>query len=321
MMSNQNAMLQINNNAMKSLHDVFGYDFMRFFEVLRFDGKITVNKIRKAAEACGFTPANSVIVALMTDTAAHSYHRGDLTAARITASGIDIDFRAPYKDGRRGFDHFITKSSFDDLRKIDSALTFVVCQRSEYLQPTKKQPANMNQRFRFSPDKVRRCGDGRGNTWHSGIWSLTETERNNKFDYEVPRYSNIRPATLTDIIDKSGYLLVDRRRELKRRADQARKEHEKAAYMARNDSAERLLTLANMVNALHDKLTIRLATATTSEALEAISNQLCSWRGGFDQVVRDFERFQERTKNRAYASPAEYDAAYNNLVSLINANM
>ena len=114
-----------------------------------------------------------------------------------------------------------------------------------------------------------------------------------------------------DWIDKSGYLLAERRDDLRRRAAALRAEREKAAYMAADNSAE-VEELRGMIEARKKEIVQQLQEATTAAELKEVETALSSWRG-LGCIVSDFERFERNTAAKKYGSNEESERIYNGI--------
>lgn len=120
-----------------------------------------------------------------------------------------------------------------------------------------------------------------------------------------------RPNDAGDLIDKSGYLLRERREDLKRRAAALRAEREKAAFLAADNSAK-VEELRGMIEARKNELVRQLQQATTAEAVREVEKALCSWKG-LGGIMGDFERFERNSAAKKYASIEEADRVYNGI--------
>lgn len=322
-------------NLMRALNAVFGFDFCASYHVIELDGKYTVNKIRKAVEAVA--PLYAVnryafrVVALCS-VDRPTYYAGRLYAVEITPDGFDIDHARSVNQSRfsssNSFDYCYKKAQFDELRKEESARCFVVVQASEHLRiyqgasRTWRREDLVKPGERYDLEKVNTFVYEFGGASYIGELEMrTRTASGELIRYEIPRYGKrdaIPAENVGEIIDKSGYLLQERRADLKRRANQARAEKERAAYQE-TDNREKVETLRNIIGAKRHALAYELEYAETAEAVEALYKKLRNYGDGFARIVEDFDRFEARTKAKSYPSIEASEKAYSDILARLMA--
>lgn len=318
-------------DLMRALHRVYGFDFCAPYFVGRIDGRYTVNKIRKAVEAVA--PLYAVnrygfrVVALCA-VDSPNWYSGRLYAVEITANGFDID-RA--KEVNRcglswvnSFDYCYKKAQFDELRKNDTARCIIVAQASEHLRSTwsknwrREDLIEEGARYRLIAPKTYRASFNDPRTFFSGAELQRIGGEATKISHSAPTRGRDRYTDLSQIIDKSGYLIASHRLDLQRRADERRAEKKRRAYEA-TENGEKVETLRAIIGAKRHALAVELEKATTYEAVEAISKKMRRYPDGFMYTVQDFERFEERTKAKNYPSIEASEKAYNAILTALMA--
>lgn len=308
------ALLTINPHALQGLHSLIGYDFQRPHTIARIEGRFTVNS---ALKAIGGAKRENVVTLLVMDHARSYLDR--LHLVTIDHAGrIDIDHEGGYKFG---LDNFCTKRTFEDIRKSDRAECFIICQRSEYAKKPQEKPFNTSARYEYIEGKDRKIGDGNGARWidrvtvraldgSNATHEITKDGRKYHFSTVVYRRLNeSRPQSRLDIIDKSGYILPERRADLLRRADMLRKERAKAAYQA-TDNAEKVEELRAMVEQKKREFSEAIINAANSEELRNTAHQLYF---KFMWTMSEYERFADKTVRRDYVSIHAAENAYNHI--------
>ena len=313
---NKKTLREANKNTLRGLHYYFGFDFQAPHKILYLAGNYTVKKIEKAAAAAGFS-ADAEIVILTRDNGPRAAWRRDWKAVEIVGGGVNVEFRRERSCPiwPRPFDTFYAKCSFEELRKEAGAETFIFCQEREYIKrPAAEKKADWSERFKLYG--IRRAGDGNGASWISRL-ELIETTSNGKrrVDYGEGggwyiRYG-WRPQDAGEIIDKSGYLLLERRDDLRRRAAALRAKREKAAYMAADNSAE-VEELRGMIQERKAEIVQQLQEATTADELQRVEKALARW-GGFAYIVHLFEEFERASINKSYRCIKEREDRYNEI--------
>lgn len=306
-------LLADNRDALRILHDVLGFDFESPFKAAKIEGKYTVNKILQtvAAQNCGNT--TGAIIAVLTRDNNPYRNNKDLNLCTVTAAGIKIDYKIPwYGNRRRTIDNFYTKKSFEEIRKTEKAETFIIWQDRQYIKKPVEKPVDLSARFKYVSHYY--CYSASMKEKYVNRVELRKTdEKGSKYTFEVIGrvfYAGSNyPTEINQVIDKSGYLLRDRRANLKRRAAALKAEHEKAAYNA-TENGGKVQELQTLIIARKAQIVKQLDAAQTSAEFEAVEKALARWRG-FAGIVADFERFKEKTENKSYTSCAASDQAYN----------
>lgn len=311
---NKKKLLAVSRNALRGLHELFGYDFCKPYEILHLSGKFTVNQVNRLAAAAGYG-LKSETVLLTRDPERAGYYDSDLRVVKIVGDGFKIEFsrRIPsYKRINDPFGHFYRKADFDALRKKNTAETWIILQAKENLRFPAEVKLDLTERFKIGKVDIstykgicvrgvelfRRDGKGEkldyqthGNYYYEGMW---------------------KPESVYEIFDKSGWYLHDRRENLKRRADALRAERAKAAYL-NTDNADKVRELQALIDRRKAEIVAQLSEAATSDEIDAVREAL-GWRGLYG-IVRDFEAFKENTEARKYSSIERSDDAYNAIKS------
>lgn len=307
-------LLSINPHVLQGLHNMIGYDFQQPHTIAHIKGRFTVNS---ALKAIGGANREKVVALLAKDHGTSYLNRLNLTTVD-SAGRIDIDHKGGYKFG---LDNVCTKGMFEDIRKSDRAECFIICQRSEYVKRPQEKPFNTSARYEYMPGKDSKCGDGHGTSWIDRITvraldgsnaahEITKNGHKYHFSTVVYRLPNeSRPQSHLEIIDKSGYLLPERRADLLRRADQLRKEREKAAYQA-TDNTEKVKELRAMVEQKKREFSEAIMNATNSEELRNTAHELYF---KFMWTMSEYERFADKTARHDYVSIHAAESAYNHI--------
>ncbi len=320
-MKNENIkhILSVNPETLRALHDCIGFDFQREFTAVDLGGSFTINRAQKAVTAAGYD--SSAVVALIVRDAdkrgtwRRKWHLVTLEGGRVN---IEHSYAHYWQMERRRvvhLDDFATKGVFEELRKLSTCEAFAIVQRAEYIRKPAARPVDWRARFKVLPSK-----------YAGNVELQTIGEKGRRFEYFRERYGvggvlwpeekeerqAVKQAGAVGIIDKSGYLLTDRRREWKRRAAALRSAREKAAADAQDYSAQ-IEELRQMIAARKAEIMRQFEAATTHKELYAVEKAL-SWAGGLGDAVRDFENFQQRAAGKKFGSPAQADRDYKAIV-------
>ena len=291
-------------NALRGLHDAFGFDFEQSFTILHSVIGFTVNKIQKALQAEGFS-ADSFAALLVYDKSWPRWRVATLQRGKVQAtferhelpSWWDLGYKEP-------FDRFYTKGSFEELRKA-GAEVYVIAQERAHLRKQEAKPIDYTARYRV----IDREWD-----YNRSIRLVRLDSKGNKVKYSEPAHRYRETVSLSDCIDKSGYPTYDRRENLRRRAQALREERAKAAYLAIDKQQEQIEELCGLIAVRQMELVEALTVANTSQDFKAIAKAIGEYGWNtFSGIVSDYETFCEKTRNKSYPSIEDSDRAYNKI--------
>ena len=309
-----------NKYTPRALHDCFGIDYNKPFFAACISGPATVNKIEKIITAAGMAPRNAENIVLIQDHTNRA-RRNDWYCVTLDGrGGFDIEHRDNYwRNGstRRGagFDWYYRKSDFNEDRKRNTAEIIIISQAAEHLHKPAEKTLAPGERY-----KVDNIINGYNPTGNKHYVSRVTLKRTNDHGTraEIGNTGRIiyrgqwEPETIGDVIDKSGYLVYDRRREWKRRARALRAEREKAAANAADYSKE-LAELDRLFRARRDSISAALAAATDSTDIKRIITALDDYKTGLKWAAYDLEMFQNAAENKKFTSPDRARAAYESI--------
>lgn len=320
--------LDSRRDLMRALNAVFGFDFQAPYHVERVEGHFTVNKIKKTVEAAAplyaVKPHAFRVVALVKQSPA-VYGYESLSAVEITPRGFDIEpargISHTFFDSSDSFSYFFTKRDFDDLRKSDGSYCLVVVQAAEHLRTIQKRSWRrtdlIREGERYDLEKVNTfVYEHGGAQFIRGVDIRTRTASGELISYELPichRDRAIPAKNIGAVIDKSGYLLIERRADLKRRADAMRAEKKRKAYME-TDNREKVEALRAIIAAKREALSRELREAKTAAEVETIYKQIRD----YSNSLARFEVFEARTASKEYPSIEAAEEAYNGVLWALN---
>lgn len=309
-------LLSENNKALQFLHAANGFDFEKDYFIAKLEDRFTFNTVKKAI---GENLAGDYTAALILKSKKgyYSYNKLyyiglDLTAGKfeplrkenLTYWGFDIDY-------------FFGKGDFEETRKNKTDHIYIIAQRNEYLTaPKEKTGFDPDQRFRYVPSEYgEKCGDGHGNTYINKITLMFLDGSAKQVEYKpYNHYSkDPRPASVSEVIDKSGYLIAHRRRELKRRAAVLRAEREKTAALNADFSNREKEIKAGI-----DSAKLHLAELALTIDSDADANAFDKTADSFRWLMFYYNRYTENAEKKAFASISAIENSLNDLQARIN---
>lgn len=291
---------QDNKAALQYLHDKFSFDFQKPVTVIKETGKFTANyvSIYLSKVITPFYPEDYEIVLLIRP---YDYrHQLDrLHAAVCDGDRFTVDLPRGYK---YDIDTFYNKRDFEENRKTRTAYYYIIAQKKEHLCLDHSVKIDYTERFEYIPKSYEQYCDGKGNTYYGRITIAHKDTNADAFEYPT-RYKNLKE--LSDIIDKSGYLVCEYRTALNRRVCAYKNKNRKAEFLA-TDYSGVVKELTEMFEALKNeiaKAVLNIANGSQARYIEKAVDKL-SW--GLSYFLTYKQRIEEKYyDSKQYAESAE----------------
>lgn len=317
---NLNELLKVNRCALRSLHDTLGFDFNAPYHVYKIDGKFTVRKIEKMIQADKYTFKNAM-VAVVTRRF-DNYWNKDFCLATVDNSGVNIDYKTHYYNNyvNSCLDTFNRKSDFEEYRKNDNTETYVFCQLKVNLAEQKTKQVNYSERFKYVPYEYGKCCDGKGNSWYSNIKLQLTEEKGTVVDYKVSNHCyGLKTENLEDIIDKSGYIVCEHRRDWQYKARKLREKRVKAAFET-TDNTAKINELEKLIAQRKNELAEAFKNAVTAKEIQNVGKAIGDYFNSLYRIVDDFEILKAKDANKEYSSIEVFNNAYNGILEKMKKN-
>lgn len=300
--------------AFMQLHNAFGFDFEKPFTMVYHEGNFTIASARKLL---GVEYDDFIIIIRNPE----NYCRRDrFMVVKAIGGGFDlVEGRTLgyYNNYRQSLDDYFRKSDFNEDRKSKTAQVFLFYQAKEYRHPKKTSSFDSSKRYKVG--KVTK-GSYNGTEYASQVELMPLDDNGHRFTWhpcgERTFYAgNLK--TLENCIDKSGYILTERRSDLECRAKALRRERERAAYLKTDDTAK-AQELEKKFAATKAAIISELEKATTSEEFDKVGKKIDGWHG-LRWIIGDINRYKAKTAARDYASIEDANKAYNEIASGLEA--
>ena len=309
----------VNRYTPRAVHDCFGIDYNKPFFAASIRGPFTVSKAEKAITAGGIDPRNAENIILIRDPA-HSYRNEWRVVTMDGRGGFDIEHRDNYyrrecTRRRAGFDNYYRKADFNEDRKSGTAEAVIISQHAEHLHKPAEKTLDPAERYKVVNFNLCRYAD-RNETYISRITLQRTNDHGTRA--EIGNTSRViyrgywEPATVEDAIDKSGYLVYDRRREWKRRARALRAERAKTAANAVDYSGQ-LAELDRLFTERKKAIAAALEAAETPNQIKKIHTMIDDYKTGLYWAAYDLEAFRDAAENKKFTSPEKARAAYESI--------
>jgi len=300
-------LLGANKKALAFLHNACGFDFQKDFFISRGEGRFTFNSVNKIVSE---NVSGSCKIALLVK--ANSSWKSNLNFVSLGKEKFNPTRHDNIKYWNYDIDYFFGIGDFEETRRGKTEYYFIIAQKMEYLSAPKPEAnIDLSQRFKYVPKQYEKAGDGHGKTWINNI-TLRLTDGSAKdFGYKPfeTRYSNDKTTdNVNEIIDKSGYLIIERHRELKGlahrlRADRAKNAASMADYTAREEA------IYEAIEAAKRKLSNKILIASTYEDMDLIEEAVKKLRW----IVFDMKLHDEYATGNKYSSVAEIENRLSNV--------
>lgn len=300
--------------AFMQLHNAFGFDFEKPFNMAYHEGNFTIASARKLL---GVEVDDFIIIIRNPE----NYCRRDrFMVVKAIGGGFDLvegKTLGYFNNWKQQLDDYFRKSDFNDDRKSTRAQAYFLYQAQEYRHAKKNVSFDSSKRY-----KVGEVTKGRYNDieYASQVRLMPFDDNGHKFTWQPCGSRTIyKPdlKPLEECIDKSGYILIERRNNLKCRAEALRRERARAAYLETNDAAK-VQELEEKFAATKAAIISELEKATTPEEFDKVGKKCEGWHG-LRWILNDLNRYKTRTAARDYTSIDEATRAYNDIFKALEA--
>lgn len=229
-----NELLKDRPQAFRQLHKLYGFDFESNFIYYEHTGNFTVNAIIKNASIQTGAQLNTIdykMVLLVkpfliwSKQNANTWYLVDIEENNKPSFDVgNICSKSGIYDG---LDNFFTLQDFNNERKDKKVKAVLIAQRAELLKPEKVNYIDYGERYAVADVSTISFISFKGEIY---ISSVTVKDGNGR--KTVLRLYERDIKTVDDLIDKSGYIVNERRADLKRRAEALRAERKKNEFLA-----------------------------------------------------------------------------------------
>lgn len=268
---------------MKKMHCAFGVDWTKPYAEIEHHGKFTVNSLKKELASQGYTPDDSLILAIVQGT--NSWDSGEYNVVRIRSTSFEIEVP-------RILDSYFRKYDFDNARKNPDCNCIFFAQKKCDLSCS-------SYRYEYS-------------TWSGGYYRKIENKSDPHERVNLKLCTNSDGIVYADNyvnpdIDKSGYILNAFRNDLNGRVKAYKAEKERNMYLS-TDNSDKVLTLERLINEYKERLSKEILNADTLSKVDELRDRV-SWSGLYG-IMQTFETFKKKTNEKSYKSITESNKDY-----------
>ena len=317
---------RFNKKSLKALNETFHIDYNKPMQAVLINGNTTIKQILKKIE---FT--NNTLIIVLTLDPENRYRNDEYRAATIDSlEHVEIGdgrYSHYHFDWKSGIDCYYGKSDFREQIKSKTSHTIVIAQERTHLAmpkelKSKKYDMDIDryERFKISnEDHAIKTYSYQCDPYIDEVKLIETTNNGRKFTYNTYQYQNFKTNDISNIIDKSGYIVELKRLDLLRGAKELKAERAKNAFMVA-DFSKQLEDLRIRITAKKLELIELLKNATTADQFKAISDSLDTWNNGYAQIVESFDRMQAGIKDKTYRSIDDFNDHYNRINQMLLAN-
>lgn len=280
-------LLKKEKNILKALHVLYDFDFQQEFEIVKFTGNFTHNRIKKELNKDELQNHNIAVV--ITNV---KYRESQIFVTKVTDTSFSLSFPKNIYYMCK-INDFYTKSYFEDIRKEKDLVCYIVSQKNEHKKPASPKKIDYTQRFKY----VRHIGlsDGRGRNGVSQVYLICKNGTGKEFTYRTQ--DGFYSTNINDFVDKSGYLLEEHRGDLLRKAKalKAKKEKNKVDSMDFSSDLEKAGANMDEIKKAISKAFIDNFNYETICKIDLIITRL-RW------ALNDFEIITEKNKKKKFSS-------------------
>lgn len=196
---------------------------------------------------------------------------------------------------------------FEEKRKNHQGKVFVIAQREMHILPRKENKINLLERFNYLKHDYIISGYGKkvNNIYLQDRNSNGKEAKVNAYGMTEKIYCD---ENISDCLDKSGYLLINRRIELKRKAQALKNQRDKAKALE-FDCMPYLDEMNKRIKEAKNVINIVLYEAQTTESV----NDLEKMTRCLYWVIYEMNKFEKLYQNKIFSSIEQINDIYNGL--------
>lgn len=291
---------QDNKTALKYLHDKYSFDFQKPVTIIKEEGKFTANyvSIYLSKVITPFFPEDYEIVLLIRH---YNYcnQLDKLHAVSCDGDKFTVDVPRGYK---YNIDTFYNKRVFEEIRKKRTAYYYIIAQKKKHLCLDHSVKIDYNERFDYFPGRCDQYSDGKGNTFYGQISISHKGTNAEPFEYNT-RYKNLQH--LSDIIDKSGYLVCEYRSGLNCRVSDYKSKKRKSEFLA-TDYSFTVKALNDLFETVKIQIADTVRNITTYSQARLAEKAMDKFAWGFSYFIKYRERIEKKEyDSKQYAESSE----------------
>lgn len=279
-------MLSRNGSIFKALHNGAGFDFEKDFAILKFNGKFTLNSLKKLSGVSDFSDYNAIIL-----SCGMKYQSDyDFLYAMVYNSGFGLSI--PNKVYFNGFSHFWGVGDFEKKRKEEEKTNYFIFQEKAFSTPYKEEEIDFSQRYNLFWS----CGlsDGKG---RHGISQYDIISRVTGSKFNIKTRNGFSSTDIHYFIDKSGYIVEPKKIDLVRQA-KALHTQRLAEEVKTVDFSKEVAMLENKLSLIREKIALESNNITNYESAAHVAKILSDLR--FD--IMDFDRLKNHISKNDFSS-------------------
>lgn len=317
---------RFNKRSLKALNSTFHIDYNKPMQAVLINGNTTIKQILKKIEY-----TNNTLIIVLTIDPENRYKNDEYRAATIDSlEHVEISdgrYSNYHFDWKSGIGSYYGKGDFREQIKSKTSHTIVIAQERTHLAmpkelKSKKYDMDVDRYERFkiaNEDHAIKTYSYQCDPYIDEIKLVETTNNGHKFIYHTYQYQNFKTNDISNIIDKSGYIVELKRLDLLRGAKELKAERAKNAFMVA-DFSKQLEDLRIRITAKKLELIELLKNATTANQFKSISDSLDTWNNGYAQIVESFDKMQAGIKDKTYKSIDDFNNHYNRINQMLLAN-
>lgn len=299
-------LLKENRKALQFLHTAAGFDFESDYFIAKLEEKFTYNSVINAVKP--YFNSNYKIALLVSPVVGCC--KSGLYYAVVRDGKIDGTRQNNISYWGADMNCCWGVGDFEELRKKYTDHVYIIVQNTAFTNIP--EPAQIDFNARYTVKGVTKATDqNRSCVWSNEITLVATDGTGREFSYkpfDIGRHKETRSDILTDYIDKSGFIIRQRRQQLQNAAAKLRADREKTAADTANYDVK-TLELSKQIESARSFLAAAFADAASYNLMRAISKKIDS----FAWVLFEYELYIKRLNNKEYTSVARIESDINGI--------
>lgn len=297
-----NELLKKDRTILKSLHDAYDFDFNAEFEVVKFSGRFTHKSILKTLNIKECDDLNIVLV--ITDL---KYQENNNYIVKMNENNFGLSFPRKIYYGRVSW--FWGVGQFEEVRKREDKTVYIVYQEKELSKKASYKKPDYTQRFCF----VRSIGWGDGRGRHGISQFDVKDMQHNGRQINIKTREASASTDINYFIDKSGYLVEEKKLELKRRAKALKVERAKALVDTINFNKE-VADIETELENINSHICFMMQNVNNYDSIKKVDDIITKIRWFYISL----DNFREANKNKRFSSVENARYKLNEIIEKLN---
>ena len=295
----------VGRNTFRFIRESVGIDFQKPVIINKISGPFTIKNVWKILPHIDY---DYTVCATVKNNKAAGYSN-EWRIVEIDSNSFEIELKsATYFNFKTIPGVFFRKGDFEELRKNNNCVCYIVAQKTEYVLEPVRRPRYGAYTF----DENHRYIIKKNTNRSLNVIDINKTGKS--YCYEpYSRFITGKEEDPSTFFDKSGYFIRDRKNRLYAAAAKLRAERKKAAFLA-CDMTKYIEKAKTQIEKVKQTLIEKIKVSKSYDQYKQIDRAFTT----FEWIIFDFELFEKRIAGKEYTSIENAENAYSKIIEKTN---